>query len=71
MDAIIILAIVNIRPIREAIVLAITQAKYFPATNSLGFIGNVNNVSSVPFSFSTAVAEVAILVLAKTIDAII
>ena len=56
-DAINILPIVKIKPIREATILAITQARYFPVISSLAFTGKVSNVSRVPFSFSTAVAD--------------
>ena len=65
------LMIVRTSPIREAIRLVIVVAKYFPVINSLALTGNVRIVSSVPFSFSTAVADVAILVAANTIDIII
>ena len=70
-EAIIILTIVRIKPINEAIKPVITVAKYFPVINSLALIGKVRIVSSVPFSFSTAVADVAILVAARTIAIII
>ena len=67
LDAIRILPTVRISPINEANSPMITVARYFPMISSLTFIGNVNMVSRVPFSFSTAVAEVAILVPASTI----
>lgn len=70
-EAMIMLPMVRIRPIREAIMPTITVAKYLPVINSLALIGKVRSVSRVPFSFSTAVAEVAILVPARTIDIII
>ena len=70
-EAMIMLPMVRIRPIREAIKPTITVAKYLPVINSLALIGKVRRVSRVPFSFSTAVAEVAILVPASTIDIII
>ena len=70
-DEMIMLTTVKMRPIKEAIIPVITVAKYFPVINSLAFTGNVNKVSRVPFSFSTAVADVAIFVLVKTIDIII
>ena len=71
LEAIRILRIVKIRPISEDSIPKITVAIYLPIINSLGFTGKVKRVSRVPFSFSTAVAEVAIFVDDKTIDIII
>ena len=70
-DAIRILIIVRIRPIRDAIRPTIVVARYLPVISSLALTGNVKIVSRVPFSFSTAVADVAMLVAARTIDIII
>ena len=70
LDAIKMLRTVNINPMIDAIRPTINDARYFPIINSLALIGNVSSVSRVPFSFSTAVALVAILVQAKTIDII-
>ena len=66
-EAINILDTVNTSPIIDATMLDITVAKYLPIISSFAVMGNVNNVSNVPFSFSTAVADEAILVEANTI----
>ena len=69
-EAMKILIIVNNNPINEAINPVITVARYLPVISSLAVTGNVKIVSRVPFSFSTAVADVAIFVPARTIDII-
>ena len=61
-----ILDTVNISPIIDATMLDITVAKYLPIINSFAVTGNVNKVSKVPFSFSTAVGYEAIFVEANT-----